>query len=156
VKLFWYFICQTCRWAQFGSDLAFNPKSMYFQNCQYGYNTWNNSFCGYSVPTLFRNLQKEVFSVHGAWHSSKMLPTMVQGQAFRIITWQPPIYLPPGDAAHRIFWESAWKIKLLYCQKIKLWYCQKIRLWYCQKIKLWYCQKIKLWYCQNIHTMVIY
>jgi hypothetical protein len=28
----------------------------------------------YNVPTLFRNLQKEVFSGQGAWHSPNTLP----------------------------------------------------------------------------------
>ena len=40
------------------------------------------------MPTLFFKLTKEVFSVHRAWRSSNMLPTMVHGQAFCIITCQ--------------------------------------------------------------------
>lgn len=30
------------------------------------------------------------FGVQRPWHSPNILPTMVYGQAFRIITWQPP------------------------------------------------------------------
>ena len=42
---------------------------------------------------LFRNLQ-EVFSWQEAWHSPNTLPTMVHGQALRIIT-QQPLRRPP-------------------------------------------------------------
>jgi hypothetical protein len=34
---------------------------------------------------------KEVFNVQGAWHFPNMLPNLVHGQAFPIITWQLPI-----------------------------------------------------------------
>jgi hypothetical protein len=40
--------------------------------------------------TLFRN-QQEVFNKQVAWHSPNTLPTMVYGEAFCIITWQPPL-----------------------------------------------------------------
>ena len=40
------------------------------------------------IPYCFSKSTKEVFSVHGAWHSQNMLYTMFHGQAFRIITWQ--------------------------------------------------------------------
>ena len=43
------------------------------------------------MHTLFSKLTKEVFSVHRAWRLSNMLPTMVHGQAFCIITWQSSI-----------------------------------------------------------------
>jgi hypothetical protein len=42
------------------------------------------------VPTLWKST-KEVFSIQGVWHSPNTLPTMVLGQALRIITWQLPI-----------------------------------------------------------------
>ena len=46
-------------------------------------------------------IQKRSFSVQAAWHSPNMLPTMVHGQVFHIITWQPPSrgspYSPPRD-----------------------------------------------------------
>jgi len=48
----------------------------------------NLVFCtGYS---FFLNLQKEDFRMQRVWHSPNMLPTLIHGQAFRIITWQPP------------------------------------------------------------------
>ena len=37
---------------------------------------------------FFQNLQMRSLT-HGAWHSSITLPTMVDGQAFHIIIWQP-------------------------------------------------------------------
>lgn len=41
---------------------------------------------GYNVLT------KEVYNVQGAWHSVNMLPTVVHGLTFYIITWQPLIH----------------------------------------------------------------
>jgi hypothetical protein len=35
-------------------------------------------------------IQKRSFIMQAAWHSPNMLPTMVHGQVFHIITWQPP------------------------------------------------------------------
>ena len=46
--------------------------------------------CAYSFS---KSTNEDFSSVQGAWHSPNMLPTMtesmVHGQAFRIITWQP-------------------------------------------------------------------
>jgi len=58
--------------------------------------TNNLVFCSsYNVPTIFRNLQ-EVLSVEGAWYSPNTIPNMIQCQAFRFITQQPPIErIPP-------------------------------------------------------------
>jgi len=41
--------------------------------------------CAYPF-SKFTKFTKEVFSVQTAWRSSSMLPTLVHGQAFRIIT----------------------------------------------------------------------
>lgn len=37
---------------------------------------------------FFLEQTKEVFKVHGVWYSPNMLPTIVRGRAFRIITWR--------------------------------------------------------------------
>jgi hypothetical protein len=37
------------------------------------------------VPILLSKSTKEVFSVQGAWHYPKTLPSMVRGQDFSII-----------------------------------------------------------------------
>jgi hypothetical protein len=48
-------------------------------------------YSNYDEASLFRILQKRSFNVQGVWHSANMLPSMVHGQAFRIITCQPSI-----------------------------------------------------------------
>ena len=42
--------------------------------------------------------------MQGAWHSPNTSPTMVHGQVFHIITWQPPTRGPPLSAT----WGSCW------------------------------------------------
>jgi hypothetical protein len=53
--------------------------------------------CSYS----FSKSTKEVFSVQGVCHSPNTLPTIVHGQGFRNITWQPKLngspYPPPRE-----------------------------------------------------------
>ena len=44
----------------------------------------------YNVPTLFRNLQKEVFSGQGAWHSPNTLPHGPQAFHFIALAGQHP------------------------------------------------------------------
>lgn len=41
------------------------------------------------VPTLSKST-KEVYRMHGTWHSPNTLHNMVQAQSFCIITWNPP------------------------------------------------------------------
>jgi len=56
---------------------------------------------GYNnMPTLFRNLQKEIFSLQGA------LPTMIHGQAFRIITSQ--LHHRKGSFLSSTHWVALW------------------------------------------------
>jgi hypothetical protein len=57
-------------------DLSNDERFSLLKRLQYAY-------------TLFRN-QQEVFNKQVAWHSPNTLPTMVYGEAFCIITWQPP------------------------------------------------------------------
>ena len=40
------------------------------------------------VPTLSKST-KEVYRMHGTWHSPNTLHNMVQAQSFCIITWNP-------------------------------------------------------------------
>ena len=61
--------------------------------------TINLVFCsGYKAPTLSSEISKEMFSVQGAWQSPRMFPSTVHGQAFRIITCQLLIEIPPQFA----------------------------------------------------------
>jgi len=55
-------------------------------------------YSSYDEASLFRILQKRSFSVQGVWHPANMLPSMVHGQAFRIITCQPSIESAPLSA----------------------------------------------------------
>jgi hypothetical protein len=49
-------------------------------------------FCsGYIVDTIFWNPQRMSLNMQGVWPSPIMLPIMLKGHDFRIITWRPPI-----------------------------------------------------------------
>jgi len=46
---------------------------------------------GFPWPSPFiQNCKRTIYSVQGEQHSPNTLFTMVHGQAFRIVTWQPP------------------------------------------------------------------
>jgi hypothetical protein len=61
---------------------------MHWKCMEFWIGTKNLFFCSSynAAPTLFQTLQKKFFKMHGAWHSPNMLPTMVHGQTFSIIT----------------------------------------------------------------------
>ena len=63
--------------------------------------------CGYNVP-IFSKSTNEVSNVYGALPSPNTLPTMVHGQDFCNIAWQPP----SGGLHLSTAWESAdqWEI----------------------------------------------
>ena len=56
------------------------------------------AFCGVYNASTIRNLQSCIKRA-GSWRCQNTLPTIVHGQAFRIITWQSHrksiLYLPP-------------------------------------------------------------
>ena len=62
----------------------------YWKSMDIWVGTKNLVFCsGYNVSYSFSKSTKEVISGQAAWHSPNMLPTMIHGQDFFIITRNP-------------------------------------------------------------------